>query len=378
MRNAVTLSPRLRITLLAMVTIVDACVDRIDFKIPPAELQIVVEGMITDEPGPYTVRVSKGLGLDADSLSPSPITGAQVTLFDDAMAKEELTEVNPGEYRSHGAIQGQVGHAYHIRLYTEDGRLFESEPDTIKPVGKVEAIRYEYEARTIQKPFGEVAADVFNIYLDSEAGEGRDNLVRWRYTGTYKAVTHPELHELWLQGDKYFKDPRPCSGYVVEPRLGGGQLTQIRECTCCTCWVNLFEEEPLLSDQQLISAGKFKHIKIAEVPINGNSFQDKFLVRVEQMSLTRKAFEFFRLVRAQKEGAASLFQPPSGAIRGNVHPVNSNGAVVGIFWATSVSQRSLFLTPGDVPYVPPPPVFVADGCTTYFPNSTTIKPSFWE
>src|SRR5258708_13442047 len=57
-------------------------------------------------------------------------------------------------------------------------------------------------------------------------------------------------------------------------------------------------------------------------------------------SLSKKSFEFFRLIRAQKEGASSLFQPPFGEIKGNVSPVNSTAPVVGLFWATSVDRKS--------------------------------------
>jgi hypothetical protein len=47
--------------------VVSACVEPIYFEVPPAELQLVVEGMITDSPGPYTVTLSKGLALDSKS-----------------------------------------------------------------------------------------------------------------------------------------------------------------------------------------------------------------------------------------------------------------------------------------------------------------------
>jgi hypothetical protein len=356
--------------------LLSACVDRIYFNVPPPQFQTVVEGMISDNPGPYAVKVSKGLSLDSDTSYHSPVRQAKIRLFDDEGNSEDLTEIRPGEYLTGGAIRGKVGHAYHIRLETSDGNIFESEPDTIHPVGEVDQIRFEFEARTIKKDFGDLKADVFNIYLDAHAAPN-ENYVRWRYNGTYKAVTHPEEHSTFLQVSSY-RTPLPCSGYIITEALGGGKLLKVDECTCCTCWVNQFEELPLLSDRQFISDNQFKNLKIAEVPINNVTFFDKFMVEVEQMSLSEQTFNFFRLVRAQKEGASNIFQPPSGEISGNVIPVNSNAAVIGIFWAASVRTKTLFIPRSEVPYPLTDIDFVADACNQYYHNSSTAKPKLWE
>ena len=40
--------------------IIGSCIDRIDIKVPDSySSQLVVDGAITDEPGPYTVRLTK-------------------------------------------------------------------------------------------------------------------------------------------------------------------------------------------------------------------------------------------------------------------------------------------------------------------------------
>lgn len=354
-----------------------ACVERINFSIPPAQFQTVVEGMISDNPEPYTIKVSKSLNLDSDLPTLTAVENAAIKLFDDIGNVESFEEIMPGEYRTNGIIQGQVGRSYHIRIETDDGKIFESEPEKINPVGELEEIRYEFEARTIEKSYGKVAANVFNIYIDANAGDGDENYVRWKYKGTYKVVTHPELHMVVSTTYTPYADPYPCSGYIIVPALGGGRLEKIAECTCCICWANHFESTPHLSDQQLISNSQFKNVKIAEVPITSATFYDKYLVEVEQMSLSRKVFEFFKLVRAQKEGASSLFQPPSGEIRGNVHSVNSNEPVIGLFWATAIKKQSLFIERSEVPYNLTPIEVISEPCNNFYPNASTTKPIDW-
>jgi len=369
---------RVKSSWLILFPLLMACVDRIDFDIPLTPSQIIVEGMISDGPGPYTVKISRALSLSIDSVAKSPIPNAKVKLYDDEGNVENLVEMDSGTYVTGGLIKGKVGHAYHIRLETPDGTIFESEPDSIQSVGEVQNIRYEYEARTTEKSYGTQKADVFNIFIDSYAGAESERYIRWRYTGTYKVTTNPELHWIWALGFP-LKDPYPCSGWVVEPSApgGGGGLVQKSECTCCTCWVNLYEEKPQLADGELIINDQFKNVKIAEAPIGPATFSDKFMVTVEQMSLSRKAYAFFKLVRAQKEGASSLFQPPSGEIKGNITATNSSQSVVGLFYATSITTKTMFIERDDIPYIPAPMPEVMYPCT-YYPNSSINKPQQWQ
>jgi len=359
--------------------LLNSCVESIDFEVPPAELQTVVEGMITDGPGPYTVKVSKGLSLDADSSANTPIENFKIILYDDQGNVEDFTETSPGIYMTGGVIQGQIGHAYHITLETSDGKLFESEPDKINPVGKVDSIKFEYEARMVRNVSGiEVQADVFNIFVDAHAGSGDENYTRWRFNGTYKVFTLPELRMTKIRSYTPFKDPPPCSGYIVIGFVPAGKLKKVADCTCCTCWVSHFEPVPQISDVQLINGNQFRNVKVAEVPINNATFYEKYLVEIEQMSLSRKAFEFFKLIRSQKEGASSLFQPPSGEIRGNIKPLNTNEPVIGLFWGTSITKKSMFIFRSDVPYPLTPINMDHDACSNIYPNSVTEKPEEWD
>jgi len=358
--------------------ILSACVDRISFNVPATQILTVVEGMISDSPGPYTVKVSKSISLNADSLYNQPIEKAKVKLFDDEGNAEDFTEASPGTYITGGVIQGKMGHSYYIVIETLEGTIFKSQPDKINPVGEIEQIYYTFAAGTTQTNTVEVENDVFNISVDANGGPGENNYVRWRFTGTYKVVTHPELHVTVYPTPppNIVLSPYPCSGWVVDPALGGGKLAQVGECTCCTCWVNQFESEPTLSDGQLVNNNEYKNVKVGVVPINGVTFTEKYMVEVDQMSLSENSFNFFKLIRAQKDGASSLFQPPYGEIRGNLSAQNSTDPVVGLFWATSITSKYVFIQKSDVPYAIYP-VGIAEPCTTYS-NSSLSQPPFWQ
>ncbi|CAN5382059.1 hypothetical protein BH09BAC3_BH09BAC3_13870 [soil metagenome] len=349
-----------RIAVFVIFILVDGCVEKIQFDIPTPESQMFLEGMISDAPGPYIVKVSLGLDLNKDSVVRMPVQKLKLKLYDDHGNTESLIETAPGDYYTGGVIRGQVGYSYHITIETPDGKIFESEPDLMKPTGEIEMIRYEFDARQKVESFGQVKNDVYNVLIDAEAVPGDNNYVRWRFRGTYKVVTSPQFYWRYALGFPRW-EPWICSGVVVVPNNiietnpppaytgpplpGGlqGKLSTVFDCTCCTCYVTQFESIPQLSDGQLILGNQFRNVTVGQIPINTETFFDRYLVEVDQMSLTKSAFDFFKLIRAQKEGTSSLFQPPSGEIRGNIKPVNNNSMIVGLFWATSITTKSLFI-----------------------------------
>ncbi len=351
-----------------------ACVQRIDFETPPARSIVVIEGLISDEPGPYMVQVTRALPMNADTSLRVPVLGAEVFLHDESGAEEQMVAYTPGYYRSFGIIRGQVGHRYYVTVKVGN-TTFQSAPDELTPVGEIQQIRTEFEKRFSKQSFGEVQADVFNVFIDADAGAG-NRYVRWKFTGTYKAMTNPELRVLKI-AEFTLKAPLECSGFTVEPGGGGGVLTQMRDCTCCVCWAHHYEDMPHLSDDERVSDGKYLNVKVGEVPINGATFFDKYLIEVDQMSLTRTSYEFFNQIRAQRQSATNIFQPAYGAIRGNITSDSQNQQATGLFYATAIRRKYLFMRPEDVPYVVPPIFFVTDSCTTYYRNSTTIQPSTW-
>jgi hypothetical protein len=259
-----------------------------------------------------------------------------------------------------------------------DGTILESKPEMIPPPGEIEKIRHELELRTVVMPFGEIESNVFNIFVDAHASTEAtaSPYIRWRLTGTYKVATRPELHTTFLQQSAYMT-PWPCSGYVVEPAMGGGKLVKQGPCHCCTCWIKLYESQPAISDTELVNDGEFRNVKVGEVPITYETFSDTFQLQIEQMPVSRTSYDFFKLIRMQKDLATDLFQPPAGRLIGNITANRSGYQVVGLFWATSLTNATLYFTKDDLPYSIPPIDVIAEPCNVYFANSTTTKPVNW-
>jgi Domain of unknown function (DUF4249) len=357
---------------LSVFVLLSACVDPIAFDVPATKPQLVVDGMISDQPGPYTVKISRTFSTDKPAFSNDPETGAIVLLFADEFFLDQLTETSPGVYRTTG-VQGIVGKTYYITIETADNKRFVSTPEMMRPVGEVVSIDHEFEAKTNKTADGDVNADHFNIYVNGRPSIDRESFVRWRFTGTYMIRTQPEYAFNIGQNGQKFPTPPECSGV----RVNGTALERFAPCSCCDCWITEPEKLWHVGDHRDVTDDGFKNVFVGEVRVNNETFFDKYHVQVDQMSASANAYEFFRLLSAQTEGVGSLFQPSTGDIKGNITAIDSDDKVLGIFWATSIKSKSIDILKSDIPYVIPERTdTVRTPCTARI-GSSNKRPAFW-
>jgi len=352
------------------VLLITSCIDRLNIKVPDSNAsQLVVDGLITDEPGPYTVQLSLATRVDGFLEFRKLVTVRRVTIFDNLGNTEDLTETEQGTYQTKpNGIRGVVGRAYAVRIETLDGKTFESIPDKMNPVGSLDSVYYKREAF---KPLDEATRFGLRVYADGRGVANGDNLFRWKYTGTYQISTFPLHH----REPNCEPNPRECGGFGINV------------CTCCDCWVSQYENQPFVSDNQFVSQGSFRNIEVGYVPLEYIPFQKKYRMEVKQMSLSRAAFDYWKTIQSQKEGGSSLFQPPTGKTRTNIFEKNGLAEAQGIFYASSVSLKQTYLTNEqirglflDIPTVSycAPPGEIQEDCRLAFPHSTTTKPPDWK
>lgn len=348
-----------------------SCITPIDFAVPDTGALLVVDGDITTEPGPYTVRLFKSFVVNDRYENPVPEFGAQLKISDDQGNEESFRETEKGVYRTSGTIRGAIGNSYTLHIRTLDGKEYESAPESIKEAGTLDSLYYEYVSETQVVNGQPVPLRGFRIRINA-TGVAERNLLRWKWTGTYRILTFPEQHTKISDRGPY-PDPLPCSGY----RYRDGKLTSYEACSCCTCWLNTYPDRPILSDEQFVSEGSFKGIAVAFVPLDRRFFHEKFHIEVEQHNLSEQAYEFWRAVRDQKDGATSLFQPPNARAISNIRCLTSEEDVLGYFSATAVSKKSLFLFPAMAPDQVLPIDTVKGSCLAIDKSATNQRPSFW-
>ena len=149
---------------------IGSCIDRLNYTAPSIYTKnvIVVDGVITDEPGPYRIRLTNPIKVDGaiaySSFTEQAVSVRRVTLSDDLGNSEELEEINKGIYQTKpDGIRGAVGRSYSIRIETFDGKIYESTPDKMEPVGAVDSIYYEFEAFQSEDPLSNYG---YRVYIE--------------------------------------------------------------------------------------------------------------------------------------------------------------------------------------------------------------------
>jgi hypothetical protein len=106
-----------------LILVLSSCEQEVDIKLNDADARVVIEGWITDDPGPYQFKVSKTgayLGDSKDVL----VAGATLIVKDDLGLVDTLRAVSPGWYET-TRIQGQQLHTYYLEASVE-GQVYKA------------------------------------------------------------------------------------------------------------------------------------------------------------------------------------------------------------------------------------------------------------
>lgn len=362
----------LRLLIPFFLIVCDGCVEPLKLEdYDSYKVQLVVDGMITDQPGPYTVSLYWSSALNTSVDRPEYVTGATITLFDDAGNQETLTETSPGKYQTLAdGIRGVIGRKYHIKIFFNE-KEYVSEEQEMYPAGEITDLFAEFEEDAINHDDLTQPQDAIRVYCNARGEAGYPNLFRWRWSATYEVRTYPELHVKY-ERDVAVPDPFPCSGFIFE----NNRLAQIDTCSCCNCWVNENSKTAIVSDNRFVADVSFNRELVATLPFVWQRFYLKYYFKLEQMSLSQKVYDYWRLVEQQQMSVGDIFQPNSIRIKSNVKCVTDpEENVLGIFGVSAVKEQA-FTIPRSVFKKP----MVADTIT--FPcnqvyRATNIKPIFW-
>lgn len=118
------------------------CQKVINIDLNSASPAIVIIGNINDQPGPYTVTLSQTANFSDPNTFPS-ISGAFVTIADNAGDKDTLAEVSPGKYHTK-KIQGVIGRTYYLSV-TANGQTYTSSSTMpqLVPFDTIRIVRFD-------------------------------------------------------------------------------------------------------------------------------------------------------------------------------------------------------------------------------------------
>lgn len=378
------------------ILIASSCIDRLDFDVElPLGIPLTVDGSITNRPGPYRIKISSGFDTKSEFQQRVPVSLRWIKVMElTQQEEEELVEVSTGTYETRATgIQGRVGGVYQIQFELLDGRVYESLPDTLLEPGTIESAYSNFTVKQDNKGVDDYG---FDIGLSSKGNSKEGGRYMWKMKGTFKAITRPELiptnppktqcFPFTVNGAQRCNFLPPCTGLQnTSLPWQVAQFVRVGPCTCCTCWYDIYNNSPLLNNDVLPRSGNYKDIYLGRIPVNEWIFMFKIYVDVSQATITNQTFRFFQSIKDQQDATNNIFQPITGKIPSNFNQLEGTPSPInGLFYAAGVDVRTILLTPEDVPnqnLIPEVDLYSGVdwiSCLELFPNSTNIKPAFWE
>jgi hypothetical protein len=286
---------------------------QIPFRIESAKL--VVDGGITNESPPYTVRLSySGNQISTINLNSNlTVVGARVYIKDNVGDSTILEPVpfEKGVYRTLDPnFIGVVGRNYSLKVILKEGRTYISKPEKLTYCPPIDTLLTVYEdINNSSYPDG------YQVYLDTKDPLDTKNYYRW------SAYGYSRVGKI---GDGRFL------GNTCDRRLGFN-----------FCWVPRFQTQiNIFSD--INTNGK--PIKLRPVFFSPVYAIGKHLIEVAQFSMSREAYQFWRLYDEQSSRTGTIFDPLPAPIQGNVINLNDpNDFALGYFEVSGASRKRIVI-----------------------------------
>jgi hypothetical protein len=309
-----------------------ACVKSFVPDIEKYEEALVVDGSITNAPGPYTIRLSKSARIQERSQF-IPYTNCVVLITDDVGNKATLTERTSGLYQTDSsAMQGIPGRKYKLSITTPEGDEYESTQELLVKGLGIQAVYGELEHKTDPSLFH--GRDGYQFYVDVEKPATTNNYLFWRMQSTYK-----------FRAD-----------FSILSYIDGNGLHPVFSDSLKTCYRTVD-----VLDLYLLDNNELKQQEIKRIPINYEDNYTKALsirysLNVSQFTINKATYDYWSSVKKIIGASADLYTQQPYQVKNNlVNLTHPEKPVFGYFMVAGLSEKRIFVDP-------PPIVFRYDVC----------------
>jgi len=305
------------------------CIEEYDLNRAEVAPRLVVEGLITNKPGPYYLRLTESqtgrfIKPDYDNIDDAvPIKGATIVISDNVSQVDTLIpiDVNLDEY-----TLDQYG--YYKLLYDNYGNLI----DTLF-LEDPAAFTYDrgyYKTKTLRG----ISGRTYTIQIQWQGKEYRadafmpdvpviDSL------GYMKKVSEKD-GQLYFIPLLYFSEPQDQKNYYL---IQLNDEISSRSYSAGTLW-----QFSILSDEFLqpyvnglnVSLGETSRSIEYPIYLEGDS------IYIALYSLTQSAYEFYKSLLQQFKNDGGAYQPAPGS-----SPTNLNNGALGYFRASAISEKRI-------------------------------------
>ncbi len=291
------------------------CREPFEVEVPSGNSLLVVDGMITDQPGPYMIKLSRSSPLGNTDFPAE--SGAIVTIETASGQSEILEESMDGYYfTSENGLQGEIGEQYQLTIQTRDEATYQSDWKLLKRSPPMDSVYFTY----MEQDSREGLLQGMQTFVDTQDPTNETRYYRYEWT------------ESWQYRVPYA---------TPFEYLGNDNVRIIEEKE--TCWIEVPSTSiniasSIQNDQDIVS----QH-PILYVTTKTPRLRIRYSLLVNQYALDEEEYFFWKNLKETVDESGTLFDRQPQSITGNLHRVNSPEPVLGYFSASSVASKRIFI-----------------------------------
>lgn len=286
-----------------LVIVLLSCVEPFFFEDDESTSLLTIEGQLFTDINRSYVKI----GLSSDYVSdpnnyipPSVISDASVRIYNDGggvftdlvyHAEEQAFKIVDQDF------QVEIGNEYYLEVIWNDNQYLSTKEMLFKSPS-IDSLYFEFDSEN----------ERLNIFLDIDSLS--HNYIQWEWDAVYQVLSFLP------------SDPDTF--------------------TCCTrCFVPAYGNEINITDQPNLLGSELNKVFITSVNLDRPT---KYLLTVDQISLTKRSHDFLTLLRTQKESTGGLFDPLPFEINGNISNTQDlDQKVLGYFFVSDISNSDILL-----------------------------------
>ncbi len=296
-----------------------SCIDEYWPEVSKYENLLVLDGGVTNEPGPYIVKISNSstLGI-ADFI---PYEGCVLAIVCSNGEKEVLTEIAPGIHStSVDGIQGQIDKSYKLLISTPEDKEYESTFELLKDIVEIEDVFAEVENHENGNVY--LPEIGYQFYVNTQETTLDTNFYLWKLESTYHYQSDYFIH--WYYTDRLF------------------QFNPID--SLFNCWKTSKINTFYTFNTSSINSNQLKKYPLNYVNTQTKRLTIRYSLLVNQHTISKQAWKYWSTLEEQKSEQGTLYSNQPYQIKGNLININDiEEQVLGYFMVSSVHSKRIFV-----------------------------------
>ncbi len=277
----------------------------------------VVEGLITDQPGRHSVKVSRSIPLGTQSEI-NTVGGCNVWITNDLGYKYVLTELSGGTYFTSSDFKGIVGRKYslHVEVTHYDpiyrkkvvDLTLQSLPAEMLPVPPIDSLYYEKVDTREENEFP-IESEGCQVLLNTADPLNKCRFLRWDYSETWK----------------------------IEAPLFNRTINNV-------CWITNNSDEINVKDFTGLSENRIEALKVKFISNQTDRLIERYRIEVNQYSLDENEYNYWSDLEKITQQSGNIYDVTPSSVSGNMYcSGDPDRQVLGYFSVSAMKTRTIYI-----------------------------------